>query len=402
MVDLITAFGDDLHDALREVSEAGALAHNPDTGVVIALRHADVESLGRDPRLVGVGVGNFDVMGITDGPLRDWYSQLMFTNEGATHRRLRSLVQKAFTPRQVSAIRDAAATMADASYAEVREAGAGDLVAAMKLLPLRVICRLIGVPDSDVARFADWADALSTIFGFLSPEQADAATEALAKLNVYVDELLELRRGAPGDDLVSALVVAEVEGERLTHDEVRTMVANLIVAGHDTTGSQLGCTFLTLLRHPDQAARLASEPDLVTAAVEETMRFEPSISGIPRTTLESVEVGGEELPAGSLLILSTAAANRERGVWTDPDTFDITRFAQPGVPRLMSFGIGTHYCLGAALARMTLEEAVRVVFVAGPVPRSAVDLSDVTWRQVLGRSPASLPVTVGAIAEPGQ
>ena len=107
-------------------------------------------------------------------------------------------------------------------------------------------------------------------------------------------------------------------------------------------------------------------------------------------------MGGEEVAAGTLLILSTAAANRETGVWDEPDTVDITRFGKPGVPRLMSFGIGTHYCLGAALARMTLEEAVRSVFVSSSPPRAGTDLSGVEWRQVLGRSPASLPVTVGA------
>jgi len=396
MAELISAFGDDLHDALRTVARAGPLARDPETGVVMVLRHADVEALGRDPRLVGFGLGNFDVMGITDGPLRDWYSRLMFTNEGATHRRLRSLVQKAFTPRAVDAIRSTAAEMAAESFDELRASGGGDLVEASSMLPLRVICRLIGIPDTDVQKFVGWADALSAIFGFLSREQADVATVALAKLEVYVDDLLDQRQRDPGDDLVSALVVAEVDGERLTRDEVRTMVANLIVGGHDTTGSQLGCTFLTLLRHPDQAAFLAGRTELVPHAVEETMRFEPSISGIPRTPTEPIVVGGEEVAAGTVVILSTAAANREPGVWTEPDTVDITRFGRPGVPRLMSFGIGTHYCLGAALARMTLEEAVREVFVDAPAPRAAVDLTDVEWRQVLGRSPVALPVTVGA------
>jgi cytochrome P450 len=392
----MASFGDDLHDALREAALAGPLARDPLTGITIALRHADVDALGRDPRMVGVGLGNFDAMGIADGPLREWYSRLMFTNEGEAHRRLRLLVQKAFTPRAVDAIRTTAAAMAAESYAPLREARGGDLVAVTKTLPLRVICRLIGVPDTDVEQFCGWADALSVIFGFLSTEQADAATIALAHLDDYLEGLLEERRITPGDDLVSALVVAEVEGGRLTHDEVRTMVANLIVGGHDTTGSQLGCTFLTLLRHPDEAALLEGRPDLVPQAVEETMRFEPSISGIPRTPTEPITVGGEELAAGTLLILSTAAANREPGVWTDPDTLDLTRFGEPGVPRLMSFGIGTHYCLGAALARMTLEEAVREVFTTAPQPRAAIDLAGVEWRQVLGRSPAALPVTVGA------
>ncbi len=396
MDEIMTAFGDDLHAVLRGASDAGPLARDAETGVVVVLRHADVDALGRDPRLVGVGLGNFDVSGITEGPLRDWYGSLMFTNEGAVHRRLRSLVQKAFTPRAVTAIRSTAAAMADDAFASVRADGGGDLVAAANTLPLRVICELIGVPDEDVERFVGWADALSAIFGFVTPEQADAATIALAELNEYVDGLLDRRRQVPADDLVSGLVVAEVEGQRLTHDEVRTMVANLIVGGHDTTGSQIGCSFLTLLRYPEQASLLASQPAMLQPAVEETMRFEPSISGIPRTPLESIAVGDETVPAGSMLILSTAAANREPGVWTEPDAVDLTRFAQPGIPRLMSFGIGTHYCLGAALARMTLEEAVRAVFVDGPQPRATADLAQVEWRQVLGRSPASLPVTVGA------
>jgi hypothetical protein len=384
-----------MHDALREAASQGPLARDAETGVVVALRHADVDALGRDARLVGAGLSNFDVMGIGDGPLREWYGSLMFTNEGDVHRRLRMLVQKAFTPRAVDAIRAAAVEMAAETFASVAADGGGDLVTVSMLLPLRVICRLIGVPDEDVAEFAGWADALSVVFGFVTPEQADAATAALARLNDYVDQLLEQRRAAPGDDLVSALVVAEVEGERLTHDEVRTMVGNLIVGGHDTTGSQIGCSFLTLLRNPDQTALLAARPDLVPHAVEETMRFEPSISGIPRVPTEAITVGGENVAAGTLVILSTAAANREVGVWDRPDTVDLTRFEQPGVPRLMSFGIGTHYCLGAALARMTLEEAVRAVFIDRPGTRAAEDLTAVPWRMVLGRSPATLPVTVG-------
>jgi cytochrome P450 len=392
---LLTAFGDDIHAALREVASAGPVARNPETGIVLVLGHGDVEALGRDPRMAGVGTGNFDAVGITDGPLREWFGSLMFTNEGDYHTRLRRLVQKAFTPRAVDAIRDTAREMADEAFADVRSAGSGDLVAAALTLPLRVICRLIGVPDTDVPSFVTWADALSTTFGFLTPEQADAATTALGLLNNYVERLLTERSASLGDDLVSALIRAEVEGDRLTHDEARTMVGNLIVGGHDTTGSQIGCTFLALLRHPDQAAMLVGRPDLVANAVEETMRYEPSISGIPRTPTEDIQVGGEPVAAGQLLILSTAAANREPGVWDEPDTLDLTRFAQPGVPRLMSFGVGTHYCLGAALARMTLEEAVRAVFVETPPPRAAFDLAAVEWRQVLGRSPVSLPVAFG-------
>jgi cytochrome P450 len=392
---LLIAFDDDMHAALRAASQAGPIARHPETGVVLVLRHADVDALGRDPRLIGVGTGNFDAVGITDGPLREWFGSLMFTNEGEYHLRLRRLVQKAFTPRAVDAIRDTARTMADESFAAMRADGGGDLVAAARTLPLRVICRLIGVPDADVEINASWADALSATFGFLTPDQAAAATSALGRLNDYVEGLLAARRDAPTDDLVSALVLAEVEGDRLTHDEARTMVGNLIVGGHDTTGSQIGCSFLALLRNTDEAAPLAGRPELVAHAVEETMRFEPSISAIPRTPTEDLEVSGVRLGAGSMILLSTAAANREPGVWDEPDRFWLARFAQPGVPRLMSFGVGTHYCLGAALARMTLEEAVRSVFADGPQPTPAFDVDDVEWRQVLGRSPVSLPVAFG-------
>ena len=160
------------------------------------LRHADVDALGRDPRLVGVGLGNFDLMGIADGPLRDWYGSLMFTNEGAAHRRLRTAraegVHAARGRRDPhDRRRDGGRRVSPACATR----GAGDLIAASATLPLRVICRLIGVPDADVSGFVGWADALSVVFGFSSTlEQADAATDALANLERYVDELLEQRR----------------------------------------------------------------------------------------------------------------------------------------------------------------------------------------------------------------
>ena len=136
--------------------------------MAIVLRHADVDALGRDPRLVGVGLGNFDVMGITDGPLRDWYGQLMFTNEGAVHRRLRSLVQKAFTPRPVAGDpRRRRPRWPTEAYGRFASRGRAISSPRRPTLPLRVICRLIGVPDADVARFVDWADALSIVFGFV-------------------------------------------------------------------------------------------------------------------------------------------------------------------------------------------------------------------------------------------
>jgi hypothetical protein len=227
----------------------------------------------------------------------------------------------------------------------------------------------------------------------MDEDQIAAATAAIVAMLDYVRRLAHTRRNDPGDDLITALLAAEQDGERLTHDELVAMVANLIVGGHDTTASQLGCTLLTLLRHPDETALVRETPDLAASAATESIRFEPSISGIPRTVVEPTEVAGTELPPGAMVVLSVAAANRQDDVWKDPDRFDVTRFTDPDAPKPLSFGAGPHYCLGAALARMTVEEAVRG-FAKGPVIEHADDPWNVEWRTILGRSPASLPVEV--------
>ena len=284
--------------------------------------------------------------------------------------------------------------MADAAYAELARDGGGDLTEQLALLPMRVMCRLLGVPDEDVESFVGWADDLSPTFGLMDADEIDAANAAIEGMLGYVASLAEKRRAEPRDDVISALLAAAEGGERLTHDEVVAMVANLIVAGHDTTSSQLGCSLLALLRHPGEAARVAADPELLTSAVVETIRYEPSVAFVPRVASEELPVAGTELPAGSIVLLATGAANREPGVWADPDRFDVGRFAAPDAPRLLTFGAGPHYCLGAALARLTIEEVVRAHVAVGEQLRPADPLDDVPWRLVLGRSPATLPVTI--------
>jgi cytochrome P450 len=213
-----------------------------------------------------------------------------------------------------------------------------------------------------------------------------------------VERMIAARANERGDDLISALLDAEEAGDRLAHDEIVTMVGNLIVGGHDTTASQIGCSLLALLRNPDALADVRSDPSIVGAVVNETIRFEPSITIVPRTLTEPVTIGGIERPAGSLVFLSTASTSREAEVWGDPDVFRPGRFLEAGSPKLLAFGSGPHYCLGAALARMTLEEVVRGSALAGLgdtiLPVGDVERADaVEWRQVLGRSPAALPVT---------
>ena len=394
MIDLAASFGDELHGVLRGAALEGPTITDASSGAVVVLRYADVERLAHDPRLAGVGLSFFDFMGISDGPLREWYGGLMFTNEGAEHGRLRSLVSRAFTPRAVSALRDRAGALTADALAPIASEGGGDLVAALGRVPMRVMCHLIGVPDEDVEQFGGWADDLSPIFGFMDDDQIAAATAAIGEMLRYCERLADSASRNPGPDLITALLVAEHEGDRLTHDELISMVANLIVGGHDTTASQLGCTLLTLLRHTDETARLRDDPGLLSSAVSETIRFEPSIPAVPRTCSDVIRVDDTELVPGTIVLLSTAAANREHGVWADPDVVDVGRFTDAHAPRLLSFGAGVHYCLGAALARLTVEEVVRGVVALGPTIKPAEDPWQLPWRSVLGRAPARLPVTL--------
>lgn len=377
---------------MLEAASRGDTAVDESTGTIHVLRYREIEGLLHEPRLRGVGLSLFDLMGIADGPLRAWYGSLMFTNDGAAHDRLRRLVSKAFTPRAVEALRPLAAARVAERIDALREAGGGDLVAAFAGLPMHVMCALVGVPAEDVSEFIAWVDALSPVFGLMEPDQIAAATTAITDLLAYTSALRERRARAPAADLMTSLITAEDDGDRLTRDETATMVANLLVGGHDTTGSQIGCTLLALLARPRVLPELRSEPALLSSVVAETIRFEPAITGAPRTVAEPLEIGGAVRPPGALVMCSLLTASRDPAVWREPDAFDPRRFAAAGAPRLLSFGGGPHYCLGAALARMTLEEVVRGV--AALAPQLAADPEELAWVQVLGRSPAQVPVMV--------
>jgi cytochrome P450 len=385
----------DMPRTLARAAAESPTAVDVATGGVWVLRYDEVDRLAHDQRMAGVGLTWFDLMGI-EGDLRRWYGSLMFTNEGDAHSRLRRLVSRAFTPRSVERLRAVAATHVEDTFRRLETEREGDLVGALGRLAIGVMCNLLGVPEDDVNTFGTWADALSPVFGFMEPEQIDAAQSALAALLDYITRLVEKREGDPADDLITALVRAEEEGDRLTREEVVTMVANLLVGGHDTTSSQIGCTLLTLMRHPGAAGVLRSDPAVISTAVTETMRYEPSIGVIPRTVSTALEIGGISRPAGTPVLLSVMTANRDPSVWERPDSFEVDRFAKPEAPRLLSFGIGPHYCLGANLARMTLEETMRGYVRRDVQPLGSLD--DIKWRLVLGRSPASLPARVAPLA----
>jgi hypothetical protein len=377
---------------LLAAAARGPTAIEETSEMIYVLRYREIERLLHEPRLRGVELSLFDQMGIADGPLRDWYGSLMFTNDGALHDRLRRLVSKAFTPRAVERLRPFAAASVAGRLAAVREAGGGDLVAALAGLPMAVMCSLLGVPAAAVSEFSAWVDALSPVFLFMQPAQIAAATAAIEQLLAYLRELVEQRSQTPADDLMTSLLRAESEGDRLTREETVTMVANLLVGGHDTTSSQTGCTLFTLLCQPSALKEIHADASRLPAYLSESMRLEPSIAAAPRSVVEPIEICGGLRPAGSVVMCSFLSANRDPEVWRDPESFDPQRFANPSAPRLLSFGGGPHYCLGAALARMTLEEVMRGVSVLAPT--LSVDPDDIEWVQVLGRSPSRLPVAV--------
>jgi cytochrome P450 len=390
---------EDPADAVRlynEVAKASPTALASELGGVLVLHYADVERLAHHPGLVGTGLTLFDFMGIDDGPLRRWYGSLMFTNEGATHARLRRLVARAFTPRSVERLREETTRLVDDAYDTVDVNGGGDLVDALKAVPMRVMCALLGVPDTDLDAFVTWADALSPTFGLMDADQQAAASDAIVELLGYVGAMIEALEPDGREDesgrghLLTALLEAEEDGDRLSRDETVDMVANLLVGGHDTTGSQIGCSLITLLGDDEALTALRADPSLASSAVWETMRIEPSLTVIPRVNTQPLDVGGIERPAGTFFLLCLASANRDAAVWPDPDRFVIDRFASPDTPKPLSFGTGSHFCLGSHMARMTLDE-VTVGLATHPVSLR-VDPADIEWRQVLGRSPVALDV----------
>lgn len=377
-------------ERLIDAGRRGPAAVDAATGMLIVLGYKEVVALAHDRRMAGVGLSMFDMMGI-QGPLRDWYGELLFTNEGEVHARLRRLVSRAFTPRSIERLRPFTKDLVRTSFESIESDGKGDLAYTFGHLGTRIMCTLLGVPQDEVPLFAAWADALSRTFGFMDAAQVAAAEEALEGLLEYTAALLERREREPADDLISELLAAGHGGERLARREVVTMVANLLVAAHDTTASQLACSLLVLLRHPEALERIRSGDVTSSEALTETMRFEPAIPAFPRTATAPVDIAGTVRPAGTVALLAVASANRDGDVYSYPDRFDVGRFRDEGLPHPLSFGTGPHYCLGASLARMAMQEAITGL--AATRIRAGADAPR-EWRALLGRAPVNVPVVV--------
>ncbi len=295
--------------------------------------------------------------------------------EGEEHTRLRRLVGPAFTPAAADRLRpfmrEVIAKLVDA----VVPAGHCDLVADVcEPYPIHVICALLGAPGDDWQLFSRWATEIFKLFNQNLAEDLPAIERASEELHDYVHALTEERRRQPGDDLLSALIAVEQEGDRLSTDEMIMLAEAVLMAGTDTTRNQLACCMALFGTFPDQWQRFVERPELAPRVVEETMRYLGAVSGTMRVAAEDIEYRDVVFPAGTLVSISLAGANRDPEEFAAPDAFDVTR--EMGVPQ-MTFGSGIHHCLGAHLARAELQEALTVI--AERIPKFEFD-GPVSWK----------------------
>ena len=327
---------------------------HPSFPVVSVFRHADVQAILKDH---AGWSSDFSIIRSDEIP------PSMIATDPPVHTRLRGLVSQAFTPRRIRALAPRITALAheliDAALAE----GTVDLVQALTYpLPVVVIAELIGIPAADRALLKEWSDQLVANLGLAllvppTPERIERQLRLVNEMRAYFTRLVDERRADPRDDLLTGLVQAELEGSRLTFDEMLQMLVLLLVAGNETTTTLIGNTVLTLLAHPDCLDAVRKDLALVPGTIEEVLRFSSPMQLDPRRATRATELGGVPIAADQIVLTWIGSANRDEAVFARPDTFDPTRTDN----RHLAFGFGPHFCLGASLATLEAEVALRVL-----------------------------------------
>lgn len=346
----------DIYPELRDALAVARLARTPDGGIYV-LGHAEVEAVLKDPRFEAADL--LGMMGLDHGPVWEWWQRLMFSNNDPLHGRIRRLVNRAFTPRRIEQDRDMVRGVARELVAGVVDRGPVDVMTTVAHhLPSRVIATLLRIPEADRRQFSEWTTDIGLAFGAAGDDAVRRRVElALASLDGYVEALVESRRRDLGDDLLSALIVAEEAGDQLTTRELIDLVENLLFAGHDTTRGAVGVLLTVLVAHPEALDAVRADPAAARPVVEELLRFEAITYSTCRMNREPVEIAGTEIPEGTPVGLCLPAASRDPRRYQEPDRFDIRRVdAAPP-----TFGAGAHYCIGAHLARAELQELLLAV-----------------------------------------
>ena len=290
----------------------------------------------------------------------------VLTTDPPVHKRLRSIVNKAFTPARVARLRPRIEEVSDALLAEAPAGEPLDVIAGLaQPLPIIVIAEMLGIPPEDRDTFKRWS---RTVAGLTEPipaqETLNAMKEQRSELGQYLSRFVEARRARPQDDLITALVQAEEAGSALNLGELLAFCVLLLVAGNETTTNLIGNGALALARHPEQAALLAARPQILPAALEELLRYDSPVQGTVRFALQDGEIGGRRIARGDTIFVIIAAANRDPARFPNPDRLDLQRDGA----RNLSFGLGIHSCLGAPLARVESEVALGALLRRWPRP----------------------------------
>ena len=354
-------------------------------------------SFTEDPALPRFTITTFDD---ADQVLRDWRSfsasingevmgpymgELMLGLDGDEHRRYRNLVAYAFRRSTLERWRgELVEPVIETLLDSIAPAGRADLVEQVtSKFPVQVICGIVGVPTTDHEQFNDWAMRIN--YGPLYPEDGRAASQAMRD---YLEPLVEARRAEPTGDLLSELVHAEIDGARLTDEKIYGFLRLLLPAGAETTYRAFGSCLLALLERPEAMARVLADRSLVPAAVEETLRWETSVTMVARVAAADTEIGGCPVPAGSSVSVINGSASRDEARWAEPGEWDLDREPQ----QHMAFGTGPHQCLGMHLARMELEVGINAVLDRLPNLRLDPDAESPAISGYAFRGPQELPV----------
>ncbi|MFG2006898.1 cytochrome P450 [Spirillospora sp. NPDC048911] len=374
----------------RAAREASWYAESP-IGLLV-LRYAEAQEFLRDQRLGPNNEKYLEMNGISGGPIWDWFVPMIGNRAGEDHRRLRSLINKAFTPRMINNLRVFIRQNAEELAEGLASADTPDFVEEFaNKLPLAVMSHMFGIPAEDYETFRTWSTDLGLVLSLTAGgDTAQRVENAILGLNDYCDSLIRQKRDHPTGDLISALVAAHEDDGRVSLTDVRSLLVTLVFAAHDTTRHQLANAMVAFAEHPDQWTLLAERPELTPQAVEEVIRWRPAAATLFRYVKEDFEYDGVHIAKDTLLLICASLAQRDPRTFGDADSFDITIARE--VPTLQ-FGGGPHYCVGAALARAELGEALPVLASRLGPPSVAAPLS---WRGPIGiAGPEALPLTFG-------
>ena len=316
----------------------------------------------------------------------------MLSQDPPVHTRLRKLVSKAFTPRAIARIKPRIEEIARQQMDEACERGSLDVIRDLALpVPATMICEMMGVPSADRDRFTTWTSESTHLLAALTspPDVIERGLAASDALNDYFQALIAERRKDLRDDILSDLIRAEEDGDRLSHDELVVQAIGLLIAGFETTIGLIGNGIRQLIQHPDERERLRADPSLIDTAVEECLRFDGPILLTVRVAHADLAIGGKTIPKDAMIFVMLGAANRDPEVFPEPDRFDVGRDPNPHI----GFGGGTHLCLGTHLAR---EEArVAIGEFVRRVPNPELREDGIAWGTSLFRVMGRMPVAIG-------